>query len=501
MGQQVGSTSPGPEVVETHVSTVALIGDRAYKLLKPVTNAFLDFSTVERRLVAVDQEIELNRRLAPDVYLGSADVVEDGRVVDRFIVMRRMPAERRLPELVTSGELQPCLRAVARLLATFHQAQEPLVDAGSIAGAEAVLGNWRGNFAYLDDLPDGLLPPGEADRVRELAERFLRHRGALFDRRVEEGFVRDGHGDLTAQDIFCLPDGPRVLDCLAFDPGLRIGDVLSDIGFLAMDLHRLAGVGAARDLIGWYCEFSGEHHPASLAHHYVAYRANVRAKVEAIRHDQGEPGAASALADYHHLCRQHLERGQLTLVLIGGSPGTGKTTVAGKLSTALGYAVLSTDELRKDLAGRPHLVHERTAPGAGIYSDQMSDRTYGELIRRAGLLIDRGESVVLDASWSRAEHRAAARTLAATLGARLIELECVLGPETARLRIESRLADGRDPSDARPELLTELRARQQRWPEATPVDTSDPADAVLAAVLDSTFPEAGAEIGQGLISR
>ncbi len=501
MGQEAGSTSPEPEIVETHVSTVALIGDRAYKLLKPVTNDFLDFSTTDRRLEAVEQEIELNRRLAPDVYLGSADVVEDGRVVDRLIVMRRMPAERRLPELVTSGELRPCLRSVARLLAAFHQAQEPLLDAGPIAGAEAVLANWRGNFAYLEELPPGLLPAGEVDRVRELAERFLDHRGPLFDHRVEAGFVRDGHGDLTAQDIFCLPDGPRVLDCLAFDPGLRIGDVLADIGFLAMDLHRLAGVSAARDLIGWYCEFSGEHHPAALAHHYVAYRANVRAKVEAIRHAQGEPGAAPALASYHQLCRHHLERGQLTLVLVGGSPGTGKTTVAGQLSNALGYAVLSTDELRKDLAGRPHLVHERTAPGSGIYSDEMSDRTYGELLRRAGLLIERGESVVLDASWSRAEHRVEARALADTLGARLVELECVLGQELARHRIETRLADGRDPSDARPELLSDLRARQQPWPEATPIETRGPAAHVLAAVLDSAFPEAGADVGDDLISR
>lgn len=501
MGQHVGPMPPGPEIVETHVSTVALIGDRAYKLLKPVTTDFLDFSTVERRLAAVDEEIELNRRLAPDVYLGSADVVENGRLVDRVIVMRRMPADRRLPALVGTDQFEPCLRSVARLLAAFHQGREPLLDAGPIAGADAVRANWHGNFAYLERLPDALLAQEEVARVRELVERYLDHRGPLLESRVEGGFVRDGHGDLTAQDIFCLPDGPRVLDCLAFDPGLRIGDVLSDIGFLAMDLHRLAGVGAARDLIGWYCEFSGEHHPASLAHHYLAYRADVRAKVEAIRHAQGDPDARPALATYHRLCLQHLERGQVTMVLVGGSPGTGKTTVSGQLSSALGYAVLSTDELRKDLAGRPHLVHERTAPGAGIYTDEMSARTYEELVRRAGLLLDRGESVVLDASWSRDGHRASARELALAKGARLIELECVLGPDEARRRIEARLAQGRDPSDARPELLTELRARQEPWPEAVTVDTTGSAESVLAAVLVEVFPEVGPDADEDLISR
>ncbi len=475
-----------PAVAETHISTVFFAGDRAYKLLKPIRTSFLDFSTTERRLKAVDDELELNRRMAPSVYLGSADVIENGSVVDRLLVMRRLPADRRLTELIEragADAIQDCVRSIARTVAVFHAAQEPLLDAHAIAGVEALARNWRDNHDDMAPLVGPVLSPVEVDRVRTLVARFLDHRSALFDRRIAEGFVRDGHGDLTAQDIFCLPDGPQILDCLAFDPALRISDVLLDVAFLAMDLDRLAGSKTSAAFLRWYREFSNEHHPAALAHHYVAYRAHVRAKVAGIRYRQGDLGAAAEVRAYHSLCLQHLERGSLSVFLVGGTPGTGKSTLSRGLSDAFGAMVLGTDELRKDLAGRGHLDHEVAGTDEGIYRPELSDRTYEVLLEHAGAVLDRAESVVLDASWNRADHRHAARSLAAAKGADVFEIHCVLDAETAKDRVRRRLAAGNDPSDARPELLDELRARHEPWPTAMAVDTGQAPDAVVRQVI------------------
>ncbi|MDA3038147.1 MAG: AAA family ATPase [Actinomycetota bacterium] len=452
--------------------------------------SFLDHSTATNRLADIDAELALNRRLAPDVYLGTADVTEGDAVVDRMLVMRRLPADRRLTALVNSPELHDQLRAVARAVAVFHAGLEPLrytVTGGrsvaEIAGRDAVWQNWKDNFVDLEPLVGRLIPFEDAQEVEHSVDQFLGHHSAMFEDRIAAGFVRDGHGDLTAEDIFCLPDGPRILDCLAFSPELRIGDVLLDVAFLAMDLDRLCGPGLAAEFMGYYREFTNEHHASSLAHHYVAYRAHVRAKVAGLRALHGDESQATLTRVYHDLCLQHLRRANLTLILVGGTPGTGKTTLAEGLSGVLGSMLLSTDELRKDLTGVDHLDRRFVETDTGIYDRSATEKTYTELLRRAGTLLDRGESVVLDASWSQAALREQARRLAADKGADVVEFECVLDAAEAKNRIERRLEQGTDPSDARPELLDELRARFHPWPTAARIDSSAPRSAMVEATL------------------
>ncbi len=468
---RTGIEHPAPAVAETHVSVVFFTADRAYKLLKPVTLGFLDHAPTEARLRAATRELELNRRLAPDVYLGLADVVEGGDVVDRMIVMRRMPDDRRLSRLVGTDEVDDAVRQVARVVAAFHAGLPPAGDT-SMATRDAVLGNWEDNFRDMGRFVGPVLGADAVDEVIGLVRGFLHPRAGLFDARIREGMVRDGHGDLLAEDIFCLDDGPRVLDCLAFRDDLRIGDVLADVAFLAMDLERLAGGEVAARFMDWYREFSNEHHPAALEHHYVAYRAHVRAKVECLRYGQGQDSAGERARAYHDLTLARLRRARARLVLVGGGPGTGKSTVAHTLADELGWTVLSSDERRKDLAGVAHGEHAFARPHQGIYTPEWTARTYSELLRDADLLLARGDSVVLDASWSDPEHRADARELADAWDAGLVELECVLAPEVAKARIAARLAGEPDASDARPELVDDLRDTRAPWPSAHRLDTA-----------------------------
>jgi predicted kinase len=331
----------------------------------------------------------------------------------------------------------------------------------------------------VDELVDRI----DFDEVADRARRFLVAQAELFSRRIDEGFVRDGHGDLLADDIFCLDDGPRILDCLAFDDSLRIGDVLSDIGFLAMDLHRLAGPAAARSLLRWYHEYSNEHHPASLAHHYMAYRAHVRAKVAALRWQQGSASAADDVRVHHDVALAHLRRGEVRLVLVGGVPGSGKTTVASAVGTELGAVVLSTDELRKDLAQLGPDEHARAPVDRGLYTPERRAEVYDVLLAEAAQLLARGESVVLDASWSGLEQRGLAESVAGTHGVEMVAIECVVETDTAQRRIAERLTVPGVRSDATPEIADHMRSTWLPWPKAVQVDTSGPIAASTAAAL------------------
>ena len=482
--------TPPAAVHETHVGLVLLYGDRAYKLKKPVRNAFLDFSSPARRRAALVRELELNRRLAPDVYLGLSHVgpvtepgvrpdgtgdggTGDGGTADEpLLVMRRMPADRRLSTLARDGvPVDGPLRDLGRLMAVFHARAERNDRISVDGGRDALAVRWADNLEQLEPFRDLVLDGSVIDETGWLSRRFLAGRGPLLGQRVAGGRIVDGHGDLVADDVFCLDDGPRVLDCLEFDDHLRHVDVLDDVAFLAMDLERLARPDLAALFLAAYAEFSGDEPPPALLHHYIAYRAVVRAKVECLRHDQGDEPAAAAARRYAALGLDHLRTGAVRLALVGGLPGTGKSTVAGALADRFGAVLLSTDPLRKETAG---LDPQQPAPAAfrdGLYTPDRTDRTYSMLLHRAGELLARGESVILDASWTHAEHRSAAGRLADDHCADLVALQCRARPETAATRIRTRR---RTPSDASPAIAAAMDAAADPWPQALPVDTDGP---------------------------
>ena len=466
-----GAGEPYAALAETHSAVVFFVGDRAYKLKKPVALGFLDFSTPEARAAACRRETELNRRFAPGVYQGVAEIRDPaGQVCDHLVVMRRMPAGRRLSTLVRAhAPVDGPLRQIARVLAAWHAAAPRSSQIAAQGSRDSLRTRWEASIGQVRGSAGHLLETTDIDEVGRLVRRFLAGRAELFDERIRGGHVVDGHGDLLANDIFCLDDGVRILDCLEFDDRLRWLDGLDDAAFLAMDLERLGAAELAERFTGWYIEYSGDPAPMSLRHHYIAYRAFVRAKVACLRAgQQGDQPAWTEAQQLGAVTLSHLRAGAVTLVLVGGLPGTGKTVLAGALAGRLGFTVLSSDRIRKELAGVPAEQSCAAPWGAGIYTAAWTERTYRELLRRAGRLLALGESVIADASWASPRQRAAAAALARGAHADLVPLRCRASADVVRRRL---LARKGGVSDADAAVAREMATAQGPWPEALTIDT------------------------------
>ncbi|GGQ64608.1 AAA family ATPase [Streptomyces asoensis] len=479
---------PHARVCETHTAIVFFAGDRAYKVKKPVDLGFLDYTTTAARREACEREIALNRRFAPDVYLGVGEFRgPDAERAEPLVVMRRMPADRRLAQLVRNGDaaVDDVLRTLARHLAAWHaQAPRgPEVDAQGTR--DALASRWEAGFAQVREITgDGPLPDG-LPQTEELVRRYLGGRERLFAARIEQGRVVDGHGDLLAEDVFCLDDGPRVLDCLEFDDRLRYVDGLDDAAFLAMDLEQLGAPEAAAYFLARYGEYSGDPAPASLWHHYVAYRAFVRAKVALIQAGQGASGARAAARRLASSALRHLRTSAVGLTLVGGPPGSGKSTLSGALADRLGVTLLSSDRMRKELAGIPAEQPATAGYGEGLYTPERTARTYAALLDRAAALLSAGESVVLDATWSDTAQREAARRVADRTCADLVPLRCHVPREVSAARLRARTGG---PSDADATIGAAVAAAEHAWPEAVPVDTGGPLDAAVARAMAAVRP-------------
>lgn len=471
-----GPTVLAPGVVETHTAYVFFIGDRAYKLKKPVDLGFLDHRSREARRQACEDEVRLNRRFSPDVYLDVLDISgSDGEVQDHLVVMRRMPEDLRLSRCVErGGDLDAALRTIAHTVAGVHGSSTPEPAHDRNATVDAVRKRWVDGFDQLRPLAEQVPAAQRLDRCEDLVLRYLDGRGPLFADRIARGKIRDGHGDLQAEDIFVLADGPRILDCIEFGEEYRWGDVLADMAFLAMDLHRLGRPDLADRFLHFHGELSGDRWPTSLAHHYIAYRAHIRAKVTILKHRQrGEPVGSKA-SDLLDLSLRHLEAGQVRLVAVGGLPGTGKSTLAAGIADRLGAVLLRTDEVRQRIDTR-----------GPRYGPEAVTATYRQMLSEAVDLLGLGESVVLDATWSDPGLRSEARTVAASTSSVLDEFQCTLPPEIAAERIRRRIRSGHDPSEATPAVAEAMAARFAPWPEATEVSTqADPSSVVSAAFAE-----------------
>lgn len=479
---QAVQAEPAVAIRETHTAYVVMIGDVVFKAKKPVRTAFLDFGTPERRAAACLREVELNSRLCPDVYLGVAELTDPaGGAAEPLVKMRRMPENRRLAAMITAGEdATGELAAIAQVIARFHREGLRGPDIDRDASRDAVAARWRDNLTEVRGYDEAVLSAATVAEIGGCADEYLAGREELFTERIAQRRIVDGHGDLLADDIFCLPDGPRILDCLDFDDRLRHVDTVDDIACLAMDLDNLGRADLAAHLLTRVRVESGDDPPTSLVHHYVAYRSFVRAKVAVLRHEQGAAGARSEARRHADLALRHLRAGAVRLGLVGGLPGTGKSTLTRAMAARTGAVVLASDGVRKQLAGLDPRTPCPAEYRQGLYTQHMTDRTYAEMLDRATVFLSAGRSAILDASWIDPRHREWAVAAAHRTHSELVELECTAPRSVAVARIEQR---PRGQSDADEAVFDAMARHRRRRTSATVVDTAaGPGVAVDAAM-------------------
>lgn len=459
------------QIRETHTGIVVLLGDRAYKAKKPVRTDFLDFTTAARREDACRHELELNRRLAPDSYLGIGQFIAPGDdTPEPVVVMRRYPDSMRLTSMVDAGAaVDEQLDAIAAKLALFHRTADRSTTVDAQGTPDAVWGRWHDNLTELQR--HRAVIGDRADEIRWLAERFIAGRHALFAERISAGRVVDGHADLLADDIFCTPDGPAILDCLEFDDNLRFVDGIDDAAFLAMDLEFRGRADLGRAFLGRYRRHADDSAPRSLTDFYIAYRALVRAKVDCVRVSQGHDDAAAEARRHAEIALKHLRAATVQLIIVGGAPGTGKTTISRALAEQIGAQVISTDDVRRQLVDAGAITGEPGTVDAGLYAPEQVAAVYDEVLRRARAPLAGGTSVILDGTWRDARMRERAHALAAEVAAPTVEFTCAVPLDEASARIRSRTATT---SDATPEIAAALAERDAGWPGSHRIDTSRP---------------------------
>lgn len=409
---------PPDAVIETHISRVFLAGRRAWKLKKAVALPYVDFSSLESRLLACRREVELNRRTAPDLYLGVHAVyrdaqgqptfTENGKPVEWLVEMKRFDPGQTLDRVLDRAGLEAeAVDELAEAIAGFHAGAAVVDLEGEAALARALRLNDEA-FSRLD--PSALPGAALADTMSVLKRELTRQRMRLAGR-SPAGKIRRTHGDLHLRNIVLIDGRPVLFDCLEFDEALAICDTLYDLAFLLMDLLAHEQRSIANRVLNRYLEVSGDYDGVALLPLYVAIRACIRCHIAALK-----PETWPEARRYLGLAGHALRQSSAGLVAIGGLSGTGKSTVAREVAarypTVCGAVILRSDAIRKELAGVP--LHQRLPKEA--YARENSHRVYALLQERAAGLLDAGVPVILDAVFGKPDERSAARRLAETAG-------------------------------------------------------------------------------------
>jgi aminoglycoside phosphotransferase family enzyme/predicted kinase len=461
-------------LVETHISWVLLTGKIALKIKKPVKLPFLDFSSADSRRRYCEEEIRLNRRLAPEIYLdvvsigGTRDdpVLEREPAFDYAVRMREFPSEARVDRRIADGAvLLADIVDLAELVGEFH-AQLPAAPAGPGLGTAAVIvRSVEKNLAETAAaVPANLGPDSTVHSY--LLEQGKRLKGAL-NQRKQAGAIKECHGDLHLENLVCWQDRILPFDALEFDPELRWIDVIDETAFLVMDLIAHGATDLAFTFLNRYLEITGDYDGLSVLRYYLVHRALVRAKVRAIKAAQSEDtNAAEEARPYLELAERLVTAGRPLLLITYGFSGSGKSTQSAKLIPALPAIRIRSDIERKRLAGFSERERSDSPVGGGIYAEDMSASTYATLARHAEAALRAGLNVIVDAAFLVSQQRELFADLADRTSADHVIFECAADPLTLRNRVAARQAANASISEADVSVLEHQLETSDRLTDA-----------------------------------
>jgi aminoglycoside phosphotransferase family enzyme/predicted kinase len=487
------------EVRETHISLVFLTDQYAYKIKKPVDLGFVDYSTLEKRRRLCEQEMLLNRRLSTGVYLEVVTLCHDGAryrfaeaetVVEYAVKMRRLPAAATLETRLAHREVAlSVLVDLAARLAAFHAAH-PVPATSEPYGTHArVEIDWQENFDQTAAAVGHTLSSDQYALIQQSVADFLLRRQTWFDQRIELGRIRDCHGDLRAEHIYLEDKAIQIVDCIEFNTRFRYIDVASEIAFLAMDLERLGHPAEAHAFVRAYVEASGDVALYRLLDFYGCYRAYVRGKVRSFLLQDAAPHRdlarvqRDAIACFRLASRYAQRLARPLCIMTTGLIGTGKSTISQGVAAALDSRLFSSDRLRKERAGLAPETPQQVAFGTGLYRTSTSEQTYEALAELARSALQQGDSVVVDAAFSKRAQRARIQRVAAAVGAECYVMDCVAPEAVIRERLEQRSRRTGSVSDGRWAIFHQFRQQYE------PVQADEHESGAMGYIrLDATQP-------------
>jgi hypothetical protein len=468
-------------MVQTQMSFVFLTGNYTYKTKKPVNLGYLDYTTLQKRLHFCRQELELNRRLCPGAYLDVLPITDSkegikvggsGETIEYTVKMKQLPQDRMMDVLLKKDGVTPeMLGQVAALMSAFHSKATTNAEIASYGSLQMIKTNTYENFSQTEKYIGVIIPERTFGFIKDYTNQFIQRNSQAFNRRVSEGRIRDCHGDLHAAHI-CFGGEIYIYDCIEFNDRFRYSDVASEIAFLAMDIDRYGRADLSTAFVDAYLKASGDKGIAGLLDFYKCYRAYVRGKVACFKYDDPYiKDKDSILAEaklYFSLAYKYADKRPVVIV-VTGLIGSGKTTTADEAGRGLGYTVLSSDIIRKELAGVPATEWHYDEIDNGLYSPEFTRKTYEELRRRTRELLTAGRSVVLDASFKKRSDRLAAQEMARTAGAGFLVIECRANDKTIKKWLEDRQRKG-SVSDGRWEIYADLKKEFEKVDEVPAVN-------------------------------
>ncbi len=457
------------ELIQTHISNVFIAGDFVYKVKKPVNFGFLDFITLEKRKFYCEEELRLNKRLAPSIYIEVKPISFDSKnniilgssenIIDYAVVMKKLPLDRMLKILLINGEAdKKIMDAIAQKIASFHQVAETGGRIDEMGGIATIRHNHDENFEQTKKYINITIPLYQFNFIKDFVNKFLTEKKDLFKKRVANHKIRDCHGDLHLEHI-CIADEIIIFDCIEFNERFRFSDVAAEVAFLTMDLDYNGYPRQAESFVKSYLKYSGDNDMLILLNFYRCYYAYVRGKVTSFRLDQKDlpddersqiEKTAERYFDLAYTYAANLEKP--VLILTAGLMGCGKSYQARQLAARLNAKTIRTDVLRKEMLNINPTDRHHENFAQGIYSDDISRMTYNKAYELAESEIKSGKAVIIDASFKRRSERQKAVQLAQRLDIPFYIIECTCTDEVVKMRLEKRVKEKDNASDGRWEI-------------------------------------------------